>query len=62
MSASLLKNGGPSLQQECTQNYPNGINYGDIAVTSGGNLKCKIVCHGCLNQWRKEGSEIKVSY
>ncbi|OPL33588.1 hypothetical protein AM593_08322, partial [Mytilus galloprovincialis] len=59
VSASLLKNGGPSLQQECSQNYPNGINYGDIAVTSGGNLKCKIVCHGCLNQWRKEGSEIK---
>ncbi|XP_076115863.1 protein mono-ADP-ribosyltransferase PARP14-like [Mytilus galloprovincialis] len=59
VSASLLKNGGPSLQQECSQNYPNGINYGAIAVTSGGNLKCKIVCHGCLNQWRKEGSEIK---
>ncbi|CAC5391546.1 unnamed protein product [Mytilus coruscus] len=59
VSASLLKNGGPSLQQECSQNYPNGINYGDVAVTSGGNLQCKIVCHGSLNQWRKEGSEIK---
>lgn len=28
-------------------------------MTSGGNLQCKIVCHGSLNQWRKEGSEIK---
>jgi O-acetyl-ADP-ribose deacetylase (regulator of RNase III) len=60
VSATLLKKGGPILQQECSQKYPKGVRYGEVAVTSGGQLQCQIVCHGSLDQWRKDGSSIKV--
>jgi O-acetyl-ADP-ribose deacetylase (regulator of RNase III) len=47
--------GGDSIQQECQSKYPDGINPGEIAVTGGGNLGCKIVCHGALPAWDKKG-------
>ncbi|CAG2237686.1 unnamed protein product [Mytilus edulis] len=59
VSAALLKVGGQALQDECKQNYPQGIGYGEVAVTSGYNLPCSYVCHGSLDQWRKDGSSIK---
>jgi O-acetyl-ADP-ribose deacetylase (regulator of RNase III) len=43
VSATLLKKGGPILQQECSQKYPKGVRYGEVAVTSGGLLQCQIV-------------------
>ncbi|CAG2248586.1 unnamed protein product [Mytilus edulis] len=60
VSASLLKHGGSVLQRECYQKHPNGVEYGKVAVTSGGRLHCKIVCHGSLEQWKSDGSSIKV--
>ncbi|XP_052088539.1 protein mono-ADP-ribosyltransferase PARP14-like isoform X3 [Mytilus californianus] len=60
VSAALLKVGGQALQDECLQNYPKGVGYGEVAVTSGYNLPCSYVCHGSLDQWRKDGSSIKV--
>lgn len=51
VSASISKIGGDSIQQECKTKYPDGINFGEIAITGGGNLACKIVCHGALPQW-----------
>lgn len=57
VSASLLKAGGPSLQQECTANYPQGINFGEVATTTGGQMNCQIVCHVCLQPWRSGGSQ-----
>lgn len=62
VSASLLKAGGSSLQQECRSKYPQGINFGDFAVTTGGNMKCQIVLHGCLQQWRGDGAQKQVMY
>ncbi|CAC5392514.1 Protein mono-ADP-ribosyltransferase PARP15 [Mytilus coruscus] len=60
VSASLLKYGGSDLQKECSKKHPNGVKYGEVAVTSGGRLHCKIVCHGSLEQWKADGSSIKV--
>ncbi|XP_062593153.1 protein mono-ADP-ribosyltransferase PARP14-like, partial [Saccostrea cucullata] len=40
VSASISKAGGDSIQQECLNKYPDGINPGEIAVTGGGNLAC----------------------
>ncbi|XP_013401660.1 poly [ADP-ribose] polymerase 14 isoform X2 [Lingula anatina] len=57
VSRSLLSAGGNVLQVECDQQAPNGLQFGDIVETSGGNLKCKRVFHGsCLN-WSASGSE-----
>ncbi|CAG2207725.1 unnamed protein product [Mytilus edulis] len=51
VSNSLLKFGGQKLQDECSKKYPKGVDYGEVAVTTGGNLNCDIVCHGCLNKY-----------
>ncbi|XP_061194415.1 protein mono-ADP-ribosyltransferase PARP14-like isoform X2 [Saccostrea echinata] len=59
VSGSISKAGGDSIQQECLTKYPDGINPGEIAVTGGGNLACKIVCHGALLAWDKEKGEAK---
>ncbi|CAC5424295.1 Protein mono-ADP-ribosyltransferase PARP15 [Mytilus coruscus] len=60
VSQSLLRAGGSGLQDECKKKYPRGVNSGEVAVTNGGNLKCKIVLHGCLEPWRPDGSTIKI--
>jgi len=43
LSPVLLEAAGQTLQDECNKKAP--IEVGDIAVTSGGNLKCKYVFH-----------------
>ncbi|CAG2248583.1 unnamed protein product [Mytilus edulis] len=59
VSASLLNHGGSDLQKECSKKYPNGVNYGEVAVTSGAKLQSKIVCHVSLEKW-EDDSSIKV--
>ncbi|KAL4231447.1 Poly (ADP-ribose) polymerase [Mactra antiquata] len=45
LSNALLRAGGDVIQDECNQNYPNGISPGEVAVTSGGNLACTYIFH-----------------
>lgn len=59
VSASISNLGGDSIQQECKTKYPEGINFGEIAITGGGKLACKIVCHGALSQWDKGTGDSK---
>ena len=51
VSKGLLSVAGDALQNECNTKYPNGMAYGDIAVTSGAQLQCKEVYHTCLRTW-----------
>ena len=51
LSESLLEMAGPEMQDECDNNYPNGIKLGEVAVTGGYGLKCKKVYHGTLPKW-----------
>jgi len=51
VSNSLLQAAGKKLQAECSQLFPQGIDYGEIAVTGGHKLQCQNVCHGSLPQW-----------
>ncbi|XP_067657069.1 protein mono-ADP-ribosyltransferase PARP14-like [Haliotis asinina] len=52
VSKSLLKHAGPSIQDECKQKYPNGIQFGDIAVTKGGSMQCvEQIYHCVLPSW-----------
>jgi O-acetyl-ADP-ribose deacetylase (regulator of RNase III) len=47
----LLSAAGDVIQAECEQNYPNGIQDGEIAITSGGQLSCKAIYHGALSKY-----------
>ncbi|XP_053407521.1 protein mono-ADP-ribosyltransferase PARP14-like [Mercenaria mercenaria] len=45
LSNALLKAGGSKIQQECNQKYQDGIEVGDVAVTTAGKLKCSKIYH-----------------
>ena len=51
VSRSLIKEGGDIIMQELKRKYPDGIQVGKIARSSGGNLQCKEIYHGVLNKW-----------
>ena len=46
---------GPLLQQECRA--IGKVDTGDIAVTSGANLKCKNVFHTSCAGWNQQSGE-----
>lgn len=49
-SKALLDAAGDVIQTECDI-YPNGIQNGEIAITSGGQLSCKAIYHGALSKY-----------
>ncbi|CAC5395808.1 PARP10_14_15 [Mytilus coruscus] len=51
VSEKLVKIAGKSVQDECYKKYKNGINIGDIAITSPGNMKCKRIFHVALYRY-----------
>lgn len=51
----VSRTAGSSLQNECNEHYGGGIDVGDVAITRGGNLKCKRVYHITLPQWALGG-------
>ncbi|XP_067656555.1 protein mono-ADP-ribosyltransferase PARP14-like isoform X2 [Haliotis asinina] len=57
VSRSILKAAGKTIQQELLDRYPQGIQTGDVAVSSGGNLGCRVY-HVCLPSARTSGSEV----
>ncbi|KAK3589891.1 hypothetical protein CHS0354_015917 [Potamilus streckersoni] len=61
ISKTILKHGGDNIQRECLQQYPNGVNPGQVVVTSGGQLSCMNVYHGCLSAYDGEqGNSIEL--
>ncbi|CAG2202845.1 unnamed protein product [Mytilus edulis] len=44
-SKALLEAAGDSIQSECTDQYPTGINSKTVAITGPGNLHCKAIFH-----------------
>lgn len=64
ISKSILSKAGYSIQRELQKNYSNGIQEGQIAVTSGGNLKyAKKIFYVSLDGWDKQKEdELKKKY
>ena len=48
ISKAILRAAGQTLKEECSQKYPNGIKYGQVAVTGGHGLKCRNIYHSAL--------------
>lgn len=57
---------GPQLQRECSRKYPNGVQQGDVAVTSSyGNLACQCVYHGACVNWdngKGQSEQVNIIY
>lgn len=51
LSRTIVNEGGEEILDELTKTYPRGISPGQIAVTTGGKLKCKAIFHGVLEKW-----------
>lgn len=57
MSKQLVKEAGKSVQEECRKFYKNGINIGDIAITSAGDKIFKWIFHVALyTYWVNDGN------
>ena len=52
LSTSVLDAGGDEIQKECRKVAPKGIKFGEVVMTSGGQLPCKFVVHGAARNWR----------
>ncbi|KAI0242563.1 Protein mono-ADP-ribosyltransferase PARP14 [Lamellibrachia satsuma] len=50
-SRTLVAKGGKTLQEECDSTAPDGIEFGEVVVTSGGQLQCQYVIHGACCCW-----------
>ncbi|CAG2222956.1 PARP10_14_15 [Mytilus edulis] len=48
VSQKLVEKAGKSVQDKCKENYKNGINIGDIAITSAGHMICQKIFHVAL--------------
>ena len=58
-SRALLERGGKRLQEECDKVAPNGIKYGEVAVTPGCQLQSPYVAHGACCAWKKGAETCK---
>lgn len=56
-SKALADSGGDAIQKECEENYPGGITENEVAVTNGGNLKCRKVYHVTLPKWEDNNKQ-----
>ncbi|XP_067657553.1 protein mono-ADP-ribosyltransferase PARP9-like isoform X2 [Haliotis asinina] len=59
LSKSILKAGGPSIQKECSTQYPAGLETGVVGKTGGGSLACENIYHVVLpNIWNNYGKVV----
>ena len=56
-SKALLDAAGADIQDECEEDYPYGIQDGEIAITSGGLLSCRAIYHGALSKYSSPDDE-----
>ena len=63
ISKSLLQAAGPSLQLECSEKAPDGVQPGNIVITGGGKLPCAMVFHGACVAWetdKKQAARVRI--
>lgn len=50
-SSDMIEMERSFILNEINRKYPKGIEFGQVAVTSGRNLPCKALFHGVLAPW-----------
>ena len=58
VSRSILRTGGPALQDECNQYISNHgkVQIGEIVVTGPGNIPCKNIIHTIGTTYNKSNT------
>ena len=56
-SKLLLESAGDSIQDECSENYPQGITFGDVAVTGPGSSDCQNIFFVTLQKYTNTGDQ-----
>jgi O-acetyl-ADP-ribose deacetylase (regulator of RNase III) len=51
LSQALLEVAGDEMQEELDNNYADGIDFGEHAISKGFNLNCKYVYHVAVPKW-----------
>lgn len=44
--------------EEIITKHSNGVEHGEVAIISGGDLKCKELFLGCLPPWKDDNCEV----
>ena len=61
LSKTILDAAGHSIQSEVSNKAANGLNPGEMVISSGGNLGCKKIYHVALQGWDSpNGKQAKV--
>ena len=51
VSQAIAQAAGQAIQFEVTRQHPSGLQDGEHATSTGGNLKCKEIFHAVLCGW-----------
>jgi len=51
-SRQLLRAAGEDIQNQCATMYPDGLSWGQVAITQAGDIaSSKLIFHGMLPAW-----------
>ncbi|XP_071089965.1 protein mono-ADP-ribosyltransferase PARP15-like [Haliotis cracherodii] len=62
VTKAILSGAGQSIQQQCRDNCPDGIDFGEICETDGGSLTCKQIYHSSLPAWSDDAEQVLQSF
>ncbi|KAH9499183.1 hypothetical protein Btru_004360, partial [Bulinus truncatus] len=57
LAKSVLEKAGVVIQKELQEKYREEIEFGDFAISGGGNMACKYIFHACISMYTGNNGE-----